>query len=620
MTARRRWSLPLAIGVATVLSFPASASAHAVLTRVEPADGVRLNTGPHRIRLWFDEDVSPRFRSVDLLDRTGRSVPGVRLEPTQGPASLLTVVVPSLRRGVYALTWRVLSQDDGHGTSGAVQFGVRANVGGGSRASNAGARPATVDVGLRWLRFSLVAVLIGGLVFVAGVLREARPFIDAEVVGNVRTRVLRAAAWAAGLAVVVQGAILARQIDVVSATAPGASRLAQAYDLLLSTRWGTLWLTETALLAVLAAVVAAIRPARAFLPAVEATAAAAAVLTLIAVDALGSHAAALHGRRLPVVVEGAHLLAASVWAGLLISLVLACRPVRGSSGIATTALLVAIRKPFAWLGAASAVVVGVTGLYAAGVQVESVDGLLTTLYGRTVLVKTALAAVVGLLGSANFLLLRRLSRGGRLGVARLTVAAEAAIGAAVLAAAGVLTTAAPARGPAFAPQRPVVAATVSTQARDVVLTSTIRPNRPGTNVVRVVAASTIRPAPAPIESVVLHAPGRGGTAIALRPLGREQGWFGTVQLARSGETRLGLVVRRGAASLSASFGWRVEPADPAHSVAVSSRKLAPLLDRAALVLVAALGIGVAIFFAARTSKTSRGLRDRVGVPRAEGSR
>src|SRR5262249_41201836 len=151
----------------------------------------------------------------------------------------------------------------------------------------------------------------------------------------------------------------------------------------------------------------------------------------------------------------------------------------------------ALARPFAVLAGGSFLVVALTGLYAAGLEVTSIDGLLTTLYGKTLLAKTAVVGVVGALGGANFVLLR--SRNPP--ATRATIAAEAGAGALVLLAAGILTASVPARGPQFAAPRPVHAPTLVHQADDLLLTVNVTPNRPGTNTFKVQAISVLRPPP-----------------------------------------------------------------------------------------------------------------------------
>jgi hypothetical protein len=51
-----------------------------------------------------------------------------------------------------------------------------------------------------------------------------------------------------------------------------------------------------------------------------------------------------------------------------------------------------------------------------------------------------------------------------------------------------------------------------------------------------------------------------------------------------------VAVERGGKRTAVAFGWSVEPPDPARPVVHSARRLAPLLDLAALGLTAALAV------------------------------
>jgi copper transport protein len=146
----------------------------------------------------------------------------------------------------------------------------------------------------------------------------------------------------------------------------------------------------------------------------------------------------------------------------------------------------------------------------------------------------------------------------------------------------VLTASAPARGPEFAAPRPVSAPTLAAGARDVVLSVTVSPNRPGANVVSVVAASSRRPAPGPILGI------RAG-GWTLHSVGGNR-WLGTVDLRSPGDTSLPIRVRRAGGALSTRVGWRVEPVDRALPVRYSSRRLAPLADGALVALLAVLAV------------------------------
>jgi copper transport protein len=248
----------------------------------------------------------------------------------------------------------------------------------------------------------------------------------------------------------------------------------------------------------------------------------------------------------------------------------------------------------------SVAVLVVTGLYGAGRQVPEPGQLLNTSYGRTLLLKTALLAAVGGLGLANSALLhgRRLNRRGRLvrapgGAApsRRLIVAEAAVGAALLAAAGLLAETAP---PHSAPA-PVPAA--EPQARDttvgdLVVSVSATPNRPGVNGFTVLATSSRRPPPAPVDEVTLRlgSPGEPRT-LPLRQI--EPGrYFGTGRLGSAGPITITAVVGRAGERLTVTLPWRVLPRAAPPAVPRQEHGLAPYANAVALcVLVLALSAG-----------------------------
>src|SRR5215472_10005075 len=126
-----RRSAALALGAAAALLVLAQpASAHADLVRSDPPDGSVLAHAPSVARLWFSEEISPKFSSARVVDRAGATIAGSRAQAGAGDPRQLTVELPSLGKGSYGLVWRVLAEDDGHATSGVVVF----TVGGGDAA------------------------------------------------------------------------------------------------------------------------------------------------------------------------------------------------------------------------------------------------------------------------------------------------------------------------------------------------------------------------------------------------------------------------------------------------------------------------------------------------------
>src|SRR5262249_9000256 len=299
---------------------------------------------------------------------------------------------------------------------------------------------------------------------------------------------------------------------------------------------------EAALIA-LVAVILAIRsrldepPARRAM--VWPVSAAALVLAVALVEGLGSHSVALESARAAAVVAySLHVLTALLWLGALPALVLVLFP--RVAGLPPAEVVGACRGPFSTLVVISVPFLVVTGLYGAGRQVPEPGQLLSTTYGRTLLLKVALLAAVGGLGLANSALLhgRRPDRPWRLARApggaapsRRLIIAEASVGAVLLAAAGLLADTAPPRTAAPAvhiagPPRTAAPAVQIAEPRaydttvdDLVVSVSATPNRPGVNGLTVLAASSRRPPPAPIDGVTLKL-GRSGEygTLALRQI------------------------------------------------------------------------------------------------------
>ena len=255
---------------------------------------------------------------------------------------------------------------------------------------------------------------------------------------------------------------------------------------------------------------------------------------------------------------------------------------------------------FAVIAASSVGLLLVTGLVAAGTQVASVDALLTTDYGRTLLTKTALVGVAAALGLANALALRRGALPGLLRV-------EAAAGAGMLLAAATLAASPPARGPGFAAPRAAAAPALLARSGDLLVTVAARPNRSGPNVFTVVTASSRRPPPAAVERVELRLTPPGGEArraVALTASG-EGRFAGGAELEADGRWQMTAVVVRGGRRLLLPLHWTVAVPDPARPVTYSARPLAPLLDRAAALLALTLGAAAAVAVVRRRPRGAR---------------
>jgi copper transport protein len=591
-------------GIALALALPARpASAHAVLVSSQPANGATLTRAPGTVMLRFSEDIAPRFSSARLVDSAGRPVTGARVAPERtGPRELI-MRLPSLPVDRYGVVWQVLAEDDGHTTRGVIVFAVNHPVSGPVvTAGDTGPSTGALDVGRRWVGLCLLAGLIGGLAVAGAVLtpalrRAATTDPDgplAVTLGAARHRVLTVAAGAAALAAVAGIADLLAEIHRVAG--PGGAPT--AVHLVTGTRWGRLWLAREALLPALAFLGLALRarPPTTIRGRARWPATAALVLVLVSIEALGSHAGALNsGRAAAVAVAALHILTACGWLGAVASLAIVMWP-RGGDGAGRSAMIRACRAPFTRLAVLSVGLVAATGLYNAGRQVDSVDALVGTTYGRVLLIKSVLALLVGGIGLVNSARLHaRIPRAwvGRAGAAtsppRRLVAAEAVAGVVLLFVVGILTETTPPRPAADAAASWDASLTLAGSVDDVEVSVLVTPNRPGVNGFTVLAASRRRPPPAPIDDVTLELNAGGvATAIPLRQL--EAGrYFGTGTVDAVGPERLTAVIHRSGRLLPVTVnGWLFpQPEAPPATGGRLAAAVNPLAVALAGVVVAA---------------------------------
>ncbi|MCZ4497154.1 MAG: copC [Thermoleophilia bacterium] len=346
-----------------------SAGAHAVLIDSQPGDEATVDGSVREVRLKFNESIVVAFGGSKVWGPDGSRV-------DDGDASVeggRTLVVPidGAARGTYALSYRIVS-GDGHPVRGASTFHVGARSGDTvsedkARAASAGNRSVEVAFGVaRGIALAALLYLAGAVVFAACIAPGTSPrwVVPALVLAFVGVAVsyLLDAANAAGFS-------LAETLrwDVVRAEA--------------STTWGRSALVQLGLIAVLALWLRMIDVARVRTWRQGALVALPAMAPLLAWSA-GGHAIATKPVWLRLPLDMLHMVAAAVWIGGLVALILLMRA-PGAHGAT-------VRR---WSRVAMAAVgtLVATGLYASFIEIGlSWEALSETTYGRLVLIKALL--------------------------------------------------------------------------------------------------------------------------------------------------------------------------------------------------------------------------------------
>ena len=240
----------------------------------------------------------------------------------------------------------------------------------------------------------------------------------------------RAIRWSAVLALVSAWAVL-----LMMAAGMGGG-LGAAFDVkflataISDTMFGRVWMARILLAIVIVGLIVKPRPARdqSLL-----------VLSglLLASVALTGHSSLPGGTPgvLHQIADVAHLIAAGWWIGGLLALVLVARALGDGAHD--------VLERFSGVGYGAVAAIVLTGLFKSAILVATLGGVDSTAYGWTLLLKVALAGLMGLLALSNNFLITRKLKGGQdqalwLGRLQHSVALEFALGLGVMAVVGAL--------------------------------------------------------------------------------------------------------------------------------------------------------------------------------------
>lgn len=361
---------------------PSAAFAHASLIHSDPADGALVMRAPATVTLTFNEPVAPL--TIRMVDASGAAAAVTDIR--RDGARLILTPPPISGEGARVVSWRVMSAD-GHPVGGSLTFWI------GQRGKVASLTVRSDDTVLRgaiWL--ARIVVYLGLFVGVGGA------FFTAWIVPSLTSQVR---AYGVPLGVVALAAVVLslglQGLDALGLSLPSLSN-------------GDAWVIGArgsfgyAVVFAAAALLFAMLSFRCSSPLRRAMALLALIGVGLALAATG-HAASAPPRYLTMPAVFLHSVSLAFWIGALLPLAFA---MRGPREAAVNILMCFSRAiPFA------VVALLVSGLLLATVQLERLDALWTTDYGRVLTIKLALVAALLLLALWNRLRLTpRIGRGG----------------------------------------------------------------------------------------------------------------------------------------------------------------------------------------------------------------
>ncbi len=250
---------------------------------------------------------------------------------------------------------------------------------------------------IRAIHFSATAILVGSLIFRAVVAKPALRS-DQAIAKLFRAQAL-VVAWI-GLSITIASGVIWFLLQAVTMSGRPFGE-AMTSDVLLTvlnqTQFGLVFEIRIALAIILTACLAYDRLAQADWLAL------AAALGLIAAIAWTGHAGATPGEmgNLHLTVDVLHLMAAAAWIGGLVSLALLLAAARNIRGAAWAPLAREATERFSTLGIISVATLMVTGAVNAWILVGSFHALVMSGYGRLLMLKIVVFAIMLVFAAAN---------------------------------------------------------------------------------------------------------------------------------------------------------------------------------------------------------------------------
>lgn len=378
-----------------LLLLATSAWGHAFPDRSEPRVGWTVQASPPHVRIWFDGVLEPVFSTIKVVNAHHQQVDNGNGGVNPADHTVLEASLPPLPPGQYQILWSVVAHD-GHRTEGDLSFTIGPGLSDRPRVTST---PATLPhLFVRWLNFIGLSILIGTLAFRLLLVRSVvLPRQEFETVAQPLRRIELSSIVLVALASV--GELILRTQMM------GGGRLAEIHVtlpvVLLQTHFGVVWLIRLGFVGLLGLIWGLVRTTvpqsqRAIILSLSAA------MVIALTTSLSGHAADWGDLTMPVLIDWIHLVAVSIWIGGLFTFGFMSQRFAAPSGTEEEARgLAAIGRPFSRMAAYCVFTLLVAGLFSAWLQVGSLQSLVTTSYGVTLLAKLFLVGLVLALAAVN---------------------------------------------------------------------------------------------------------------------------------------------------------------------------------------------------------------------------
>ncbi|MDQ3902575.1 MAG: copper resistance protein CopC, partial [Thermoproteota archaeon] len=397
------------------------AYAHAFTIRSDPSPSQSVPTPPTKVDVYFSEPIDLRYSTIKVLDPGGKQVDVKDEHNIGGDPASLSVTLPSsgLKDGAYTVSTKVLSATDGHVVDNAFVFGIgQAAIPSVEHSNSQFGSQSQLYIPNAIARFPAYVgqVLVVGAAFAT--LWLWRPFSQVKWLNDAIAPVRKRIDKSLIILTIIGSAILV--ISDFGIIFVQASDLGTGINEAIGTKFGTVWIMRTiesfiilgvSLWMYIRRVRGQVKSAFSIsLSKGEVTSIFVIGLAILATTTLIGHGAT-NGQLLPIAIDFIHNLAASLWIGGIIYLAFIVAPKVKSAetleeSVKASTLSIIIPR-FSTIPVTILGVIVVTGPFLLYFIENNLDLTLASLYGKWLIIKLSLAAIMIAIGGYNQRIIHR---------------------------------------------------------------------------------------------------------------------------------------------------------------------------------------------------------------------
>ncbi|MEK4972709.1 copper resistance CopC/CopD family protein [Niallia sp. FSL R7-0648] len=383
-------------------------SAHAYITNSNPSENEILKTAPEKVYIEFNEKIQTGFKILNVLNSSGERVDKKNVVINPDTEKSMEVDLKSdLPNDIYTVEWRVVSAD-GHSVSGMIPFSIGELPDGAAfptqqdNGNLVSFISTMINKGFLYIGFS---IYMGLLLFYTIWYRNEK--LSAKLVKRTKKISIIAVLF---LAISIISSLVIQTQSYAGVSLLASIKPSNLMETLTSTKEGIIWIVQMILLAILFLAQRFIWTKEAYLERKHWIIPGLAFIGIMLSKAFLGHPSSSPYETVAIVLDFFHLIAASIWLGGMIVIILFLREgIFAKEGEGHDLYWATMERYSLW-ALITVAVLAISGAINASLLIPDFQSLVSTAYGKVLLIKIGLLVLMLIFGAYHLvsrLLLRK---------------------------------------------------------------------------------------------------------------------------------------------------------------------------------------------------------------------